>query len=81
MKTILARLPNEQQIAGARTPGTEMLDPTMTTGIGLTIVSDRLRGEEDKGIEIEIARDIDRRIIPTVGVTVAVAARVEDSLD
>lgn len=81
IKNILARLPNDQHIAGASTPGTEMLERTMITGIGMTIAIDRLHGEEDKDIVTAIARDIDRRIIAMVGATVAVAVHVEGSLD
>jgi len=46
----------------------------MRTGIGTTIVIDRPRGEDDRGTEIAIARDIDRRI------TVAVTVHAVDSL-
>lgn len=81
IKTILARLPNEQQTTGASTPGTGMLERTMKAGSGMTIVIDRLRGEEDRDIVIATARDIDHRIITTVEATVAVAAHVERNLD
>jgi hypothetical protein len=81
IKTILARLPNEQQTTGASTPGTARLERNIIAGIGMTIVIDRLRGEEDKDIVIVIARDIDHRIIATVEATVAVAAHVERNLD
>jgi hypothetical protein len=75
MKAILARLPDDQQIAGKSTLGKEMLDRIMKIGIGMTIVIDRLPGEEDKDIEIAIAKDINRQT------TVAVAVHVEGRLD
>jgi hypothetical protein len=75
MKAFLTRLPHDPQIAGTNTLGREMLDSSMKTGIGMTIVIDRLHVEEDKGIAIAIAKDINRQT------TVAVAVPVEDSLD
>jgi predicted translin family RNA/ssDNA-binding protein len=47
----------------------------MKIGIGMTIVIDRLRGEEDRDIAIAITRDIDRQT------TAAVAVHVEGNLD
>lgn len=75
MKAHLTRLPHDQQIAGTSTPGREMLDSIMKTGIGMTIVIDRLRDEEDKGIAIVIAKDTSRQT------TAAVVVHVEYSLD
>jgi hypothetical protein len=76
MKALLTRLPrDQQQIAGTNTLGREMLDSSMKTGIGMTIVIDRLRDEEDKDIAIAISKDINRQT------TAAVVVHVEGSLD